>query len=66
MTDKDPKEDLMERNTISAPPSFWEQIDREAAENGLNRSAYVRFIIKQYYVLKASGTPTPPKVSVVA
>ena len=46
---------------ISAHPDWWKVIEKQAAEMGINRSAFIRVAVNDY--LKESGQSPPQKIA---
>ncbi len=53
MSKNKPIEREYESKGLSAHPEWWAEIEKTAAELGLNRSAFIRMAVNEY--LKAEG-----------
>jgi hypothetical protein len=49
-----------ESKGLSAHPEWWAEIEKEAADLGLNRSAFIRMAVNEY--LKAEGANVEEKI----
>lgn len=64
MSNSKPIEREYESKGLSAHPEWWSEIEKAAADLGINRSAFIRMAVNEY--LKADGASAGKSIPQVA